>query len=154
MKKESLPPNVINTDRLIPICIHRAPNNPKTERGRAPRAFEKHHSLRFDQTMPRDLTAPAHDTASGTGALERLLVLRADFRVEILLRFWIGSTIFGGLPGAHVTLPCIVDLNRNSLLIIFGGCTFTIGTTFVNLTPTNCSGALQTVHGESPPGRY
>ena len=102
--------------------------------------------------MPRDLTAPAHETASGTGALECLLVLRADFRVDILLRFWIGSTLFGGLPSAHVTLPCIVDLNRNSLSIIFGECTFTIGTTFVNLTPTNCSGALQTVRGESPPG--
>ena len=86
--------------------------------------------------MPRDLTAPAHETASGTGALERLLVLRADFRVEILLRFWIGPTLFGGLPSAHVTLPCVVDLNRNSLSIIFNRSTFTIGTTFVNLTPT------------------
>ena len=86
--------------------------------------------------MPRDLTAPAHETSSGTGALELLLVLLADFRVEILLRFWIGSTLFGSLPSAHVTLPCIVDLNRSSLSIIFNGCTLTIGTTFVNLTPT------------------
>jgi hypothetical protein len=84
--------------------------------------------------MLRDLTAPAHETASGTGALERLLVLRADFRVEILLRFWIGPTLFGGLPSAHVTLPCVVDLNRNSLSIIFIGDTFTIGAIFVNLT--------------------
>jgi hypothetical protein len=86
--------------------------------------------------MPLDLTAPAHETASGTDALERPLVLREDFRVGILLRFWIGSTLFGGLPSAHVTLPCFVDLNRNSLSIIFNGCTLTIGTTFVNLTAT------------------
>ncbi len=86
--------------------------------------------------MPLDLTASAHETASGTDALERLLVRREDFRVGILLRFWIGSTLFGGLPSAHVTLRCIVYLNRNSLSIISNGCTFTIGTTFVNITPT------------------
>ena len=72
--------------------------------GRAP-------SLRFEHTMPRDLTAPAHETASRTGAFDRILVLRADdFRVGILLRFWTGSTLFGGLSSAHVTLQCIVDL--------------------------------------------
>ena len=92
-------------------------------------------SLRFEHTMPRDLTAPAHETASRTGALERFLVLRADFRVEILLRFWTGSTLFGGLPSAHVTLPCIVHFNKNSSSIIFNECIFTIGAAFVNLTP-------------------
>ena len=86
--------------------------------------------------MPRDLAAPAHETASGTGALNRLFILREDFRVGILLRFWIWATLFGGPPSAHATLPCIVDLNRSSLSIIFNRSTFTIGTTFVNLTPT------------------
>lgn|GEM_PF-4806840 len=86
--------------------------------------------------MPRALTTPALETAPGADALELLLVLRADFRVEILLRFWIEPTLFGGLPSAHVTLPCIVNLNRNSLSIIFHGCRFTIAATFVNLTPT------------------